>query len=281
MVDEKVTISHCVPTILQMLLGSRAAEGRKFEGWRVIIGGSALPRALCQQAIERGIDVFAGYGMSETCPVLTVSHVLPELAGDPISEVPYRVKAGLPVPLVDLRIVDPEMRDVRRDDVASGEIVVRAPWLTRGYVKDEPASEALWAGGYLHTQDIGTIDRHGYLHITDRIKDVIKTGGEWVSSLQLEDLIARHPQVAEVAVIGVTDPKWGERPVAIIVPRPGSRIDPEDIVAHVRQFVSTGEISKFAVPETITVVEQLDKTSVGKLDKRLLRQKYGAPRAPK
>jgi acyl-CoA synthetase (AMP-forming)/AMP-acid ligase II len=279
-VDEKVTLSHCVPTILQMILGTPGAQGRDFKGWRVIIGGSALPRALCQQAIERGIDVFAGYGMSETCPVLSVSHVQPELAGDPVSEVPVRVKAGLPIPLVDLRIVDSEMRDLPHDGVASGEIVVRAPWLTQSYVKDEQASEALWADGYLHTQDIGTIDTHGYVHITDRMKDVIKTGGEWVSSLQLEDLIARHAQVAEVAVIGVPDAKWGERPAAIVVPRPGSSIDPDDIKAHVRQFASSGEISRFAVPERITVVGQLDKTSVGKLDKKTLRQKFGAAYAP-
>jgi acyl-CoA synthetase (AMP-forming)/AMP-acid ligase II len=243
-VREKVTFSHCVPTILQMILASPAAQGRDFGGWRMIIGGSALPRALCQAALERGIDVFGGFGMSETCPVLSCARLQPELGGDRDSEVHYRVKAGLPIPLVDLRIVDAEMRDVPHDGVASGEVVVRAPWLTPGYLKDERASEALWRGGWLHTQDIGTIDPHGYLLITDRTKDVIKTGGEWVSSLQLEDLIGQHPGVAEVAVIGVPDAKWGERPRAVVVPRKGTAIDAAALRAHLAVFVERGEISK-------------------------------------
>src|SRR5262249_51611733 len=175
--SEKITISHCVPTILQMILNSPAAQGKSFNGWRVVIGGSALPKALCMAALERGIDVFGGYGMSEPGPVLAASRLHPELCGDPASEVHYRAKAGLPIMLVDLRIVDPDMRDVAHDGVASGEVVARAPWLTRGYHKDERASEALWAGGDLHTQDIGTIDAHRDLLITDRIKDVLKTGG--------------------------------------------------------------------------------------------------------
>jgi fatty-acyl-CoA synthase len=275
---EKVTFSHCVPTILQMILNCPGAQGRDFGGWRVVIGGGAFPRALCLQALERGIDVFGGYGMSETGPVLSVARVQPELCGEPATEVQYRVKAGLPAPLVDLRIVDPDMRDVPHDGVASGEVVARAPWLTRGYHKDERASVALWAGDYLHTQDIGTVDAHGYLLITDRIKDVIKTGGEWVSSLQLEDILSHHVSVAEAAVIGVPDPKWGERPMAIIVPRPGSVPDPQELKAHVLQYAARGEISKYAVPETFVMVESLDKTSVGKLDKKSLRQKYGAAR---
>ena len=276
--SEKVTLSHCVPTIMQMILNCPAAQGRDFGGWRVFIGGSALPKALCTAALERGINIYGGYGMSETCPVLACARLQPELCGDPASEAHYRVKAGLPAPLVDLRIVDAEMRDVARDGVATGEVVVRAPWLTPGYHKDERASEALWAGGYLHTQDIGTIDPYGYLLITDRIKDVIKTGGEWVSSLQLEDILGHHPSVSEVAVIGIPDPKWGERPVAIIVPRPGVVLDTAALHAHLSQWVARGEISKYAVPETFVSVESLDKTSVGKVDKKSLRQKYGAAR---
>jgi fatty-acyl-CoA synthase len=273
-VSEKVTFSHCVPTILQMILASPAAEGRDFKGWRMIIGGSAFPRALCLQALARGIDVFGGYGMSETCPILTIARILPELVGDPVSEVSYRVKAGLPIPLVDIRVVDADGRDLPHDGVASGEVVVRAPWLTPGYHRDERATEALWAGGWLHTQDIGTIDPHDYLLITDRLKDVIKTGGEWVSSLQLEDIIGCHTSVSEVAVIGVLDAKWGERPLAIVVPRPGPH-DARVLKAHVLESVARGEISKFAVPETIVFVKELEKTTVGKHDKRAMRQKYG------
>src|SRR5262249_11411892 len=124
-------------------------------------------------------------------------------------------------------------------------------------------------------QDIGTIDPHGYLLITDRIKDVIKTGGEWVSSLQLEDILVHHPSVAEAAVIGIPDPKWGERPLAIVVAKPGATVDSAVLKAYLGEHVAKGEISKYAVPETFVTAASLDKTSVGKLDKKTLRQKYG------
>lgn len=247
---EAVTFSHCVPTLLQMILSAPGSDKVDFSRWRVVIGGSALPKALCQAALERGIDIVAGYGMSETCPVIAMSAVRPELLDGPGSDVPYRVKAGLPPPLVDLRIVDTDMRDVPHDGVSVGEVVVRAPWLTQGYYKNPEASEILWEGGYLHTSDIGSIDRYGYLQITDRIKDVIKTGGEWVSSLQIEDIISQHPGVEEVAVIGVDDPKWGERPMAIVALRDRG-LDADAIKAHVLAEAQRGVISKYAVPAHI------------------------------
>jgi fatty-acyl-CoA synthase len=172
--------------------------------------------------------------------------------------------------------VDPEMRDVAHDGKTAGEIVVRAPWATQGYFKNPEASEILWEGGYLHTNDIGVIDSDGYLQITDRLKDVIKTGGEWVSSIELEDLILRHPAVAEAAVIGVKDDKWGERPLAVVVLKPSEDTDAESIRSHVAEFVSCGTIPKFAIPERILFVPELEKTSVGKLDKKILRQRYGS-----
>ena len=150
-----------------------------------------------------------------------VAHVRSaDLDGDPEREVEFRTRAGMTAPLVDLRIVDPDMKDVPHDGKSAGEIVLRAPWLTQGYFNNPEGSEELWAGGYLHTSDIAVIDADGYVHITDRIKDVIKTGGEWVSSLQIEDLISQCPGVAEAAVIGVKDDKWGERPIALVVKGP-------------------------------------------------------------
>ena len=271
---EKVTFSHGVPTLLHMVLTSPAAAQADLRGWKVIVGGSALPRGLAQAALERGIDIFAGYGMSETCPVLTLAQVKTPLLGDPEREVDARTRAGLPVPLVDLRIVDTEMRDVPHDGKSAGEVVARAPWLTQGYYRNAEASEVLWEGGFLHTNDIGVIDGDGYLQITDRIKDVIKTGGEWVSSLEIEDLISRHPAVSEVAVIGVKDAKWGERPLALVVPKSGRSVDLEAIRAHLGEFVGAGRISKYAVPQQLHVVPAIDKTSVGKIDKKLLRAKY-------
>src|SRR5271166_6321797 len=206
---EKVTISHCVPTILQMMLASARNKGVALSGWTVLIGGSALPQALARQAMELGIDVFGGYGMSETCPVLTIARLKAHAeAWDIDRQLEVRCKAGRPIPMVQIRIVDEAMNEVPHDNASQGEVVVRAPWLTQGYLKETQSSEKLWAGGWLHTGDIGVIDGEGYLRITDRVKDVIKTGGEWISSLDLEELIRKHPGVADAAVIGVPDPKW-------------------------------------------------------------------------
>jgi len=166
------------------------------------------------------------------------------------------------------------MNDVAQDGVAQGEIVVRAPWLTRGYLKDPTNTETLWAGGWLHTGDIAVRDADGFLRITDRLKDVIKTGGEWVSSLDVEDLILRHPAVAEVAVIGIPDKKWSERPMAVIVVKAGQKVSVDEIRAHLRGFAARGLISFYAVPEQVKFVESLPRTSVGKLNKRSLRETF-------
>ena len=273
---EKVTFSHCVPTILHMLLASPAAGEVDLSGWKVIIGGSALPKGLAKLAMDRGIDVFTGYGMSETCPILSLAQLKPSMTAlDAEQQIDYRTKSGLPVQLVDLRIVDEQMRDVPHDGEASGEVVARAPWLTQGYLNDPANSEQLWRGGYLHTNDIGTINPEGYLQITDRIKDVVKSGGEWISSLAIEDLISQYPGVSEVAVIGKPDEKWGERPLALIVlaeVRAG-QVTERDIQAHVKAVADRGAISKWAVPD-VRFVDALERTSVGKLDKKVLRQKY-------
>ncbi|MBL8472587.1 MAG: fatty acid--CoA ligase [Rhodocyclaceae bacterium] len=273
---EKVTFSHCVPTILHMLMGSPLSHDVDLRGWKIIIGGSALPKGLAQVALDRGIDVFTGYGMSETCPILSLAQVKTELQGDRARELDYRTKAGMPIPLVNLRIVGENMREVPHDGKAAGEIVVRTPWLTQGYYKNPEASEVLWEGGYLHTNDIGVIDSEGYLTITDRIKDVIKTGGEWVSSLELEDVISRHPAVSESAVIGVKDAKWGERPVALVVLKAEheDKVEKKAIREHVKDYAERGLISKFAVPEKVIFVKSLEKTSVGKMNKKLLRELY-------
>ncbi|MCP5419949.1 MAG: fatty acid--CoA ligase [Gammaproteobacteria bacterium] len=271
---EKVTFSHCVPTILHMLLTNPAAKDADLRGWKVIIGGSALPKGLAQNALDHGIDVFTAYGMSETCPILTLAQIKTSLQGDPTHELEIRTKTGLPIPLVDLQTVDDELRPVARDGKAVGEVVVRAPWLTQGYRKNPHASEDLWSGNYLHTGDIGVIDTEGYLQITDRIKDVIKTGGEWVSSLELEDVISRHPSVSEVAVIGIKDAKWGERPMALVVLKENCSAEAEDIKAHVKTLAEEGVISKYAVPEQVRLVEAIDKTSVGKFNKKILREKF-------
>jgi fatty-acyl-CoA synthase len=272
---EQVTFSHCVPTILHMLLLTPYGKQVDLTNWKVIIGGSALTTGLAKTALERGIDVFTGYGMSETCPILTLAQMEdPAVLADADANVAVRVKTGRPVPLVALRTVDAQMGDCPRDGKSAGEVVVRTPWLTQGYLHNPEASEHLWDGGWLHTQDIGHIDPQGYLQVTDRIKDVIKTGGEWVSSLELEDLIGRHPGVSEVAVIGVPDEKWGERPLALVVLKPdfAGQVSVQDIQAHVKVFADQGHISKYGVPENVRFVESLARTSVGKLNKRAMRE---------
>ncbi|HGM7333983.1 TPA: fatty acid--CoA ligase [Stenotrophomonas maltophilia] len=268
---EKVTFSHCVPTILHMLLEHPAAADTDLARWKVIIGGAALPRALAQRALARGIDIFGGYGMSETCPLLTVAQIDAEAVTDADEVLSLRTKAGIPVPLVELRIVDPDMNEVAHDGIATGEVVVRAPWLTEGYLHDPAASEALWAGGYLHTGDIGNIDEGGYLRVTDRIKDVIKTGGEWISSLALEDIIALHPAVSEVAVIGIADTKWGERPLPLVVRQPGSDVTEAEIIELIAARSRAGDISRYAIPERVSFVDSIERTSVGKINKKKLR----------
>jgi fatty-acyl-CoA synthase len=276
--SEGVTFTHGVPTILQMLLNAAAAANVDLSGLKMVIGGSALPKALAKQALAAGIDIFAGYGMSETGPLAAVSHVRSkDLTGDPDDEVEFRAKAGIAGPLVDLRIVDSDMKSVPHDGKSAGEIVLRAPWLTQGYFNNPEGSEQLWAGGYLHTSDIAVVDANGYVHITDRIKDVIKTGGEWVSSLQIEDLISQCAGIAEAAVIGVKDDKWGERPLALVVKRSSDTNDVSEtaIKDHLKVFADKGVISKYGIPEKIIFVDSIPKTSVGKINKKELRERYG------
>ncbi len=270
LVTKKVTFSHCVPTIIQMLLQAEAAKSIDLSGWKVIIGGSALPKALAMGALERGIDIYTGYGMSETCPLLTLAQLTPELENaDLETQADYRTRTGRPVAMVQLRIVDAEMNDVPHDGKSQGEVVVRAPWLTQGYLHDTEKSEELWAGGWLHTGDVAVMSEDGWLKIVDRIKDVIKTGGEWVSSIDLEGMILQHPGVGECAVVGVPDEKWGERPVALVVKKGDA--DEEGIKTMMADYADKGIISRYGIPDRVIFVDELPRTSVGKLDKKKMR----------
>jgi fatty-acyl-CoA synthase len=269
---ERVTFSHCVPTILHMLMNDPSFPDIDLSRWKVVIGGSAMPRALCKALLAKGADVFSGYGMSETCPVLTIAQVDVEgLSED--EEAQIRCKTGRPIPLVELRVVDENMNDIARGSGDVGEVVVRTPWLTQAYLKDKRNSEVLWKGGYLHTGDVANIDDRKYISITDRIKDVIKIGGEWVSSLELEDVISLHPAVQEVAVIGTPDEKWGERPLALVVSK--EEVKGKELVKHVQGFIDKGILTKQALLLKVEFVESIDKTSVGKINKRVLREKHG------
>lgn len=270
--DHGVTFSHCVPTILQMLLNADGAKDFDFDGMRVIIGGSALNRSLYEGALAKGMQLSAAYGMSETCPMISAGYINLELeAGSESDRVGHRIKAGVPGPMVDAQIVDTDGNMLPKDGKTQGELVLRAPWLTQAYFREPEKSKELWAGGWMHTGDVVTIDPMGFIDIRDRIKDVIKTGGEWLSSLELEDLISRSPTIKEVAVVGIPDPRWDERPFALVVAAAGQEVTADSLCEHLMPFVDEGRINKWAIPTQIAVVNEIPKTSVGKLDKKRIR----------
>jgi fatty-acyl-CoA synthase len=244
--------------------------------WKIIIGGSSLSTALALAAMKKGVDIYVGYGMSETCPILSLAQLTPEmLKADEEEQARIRTKTGKAVGLVDIRIVDEEMNDVVRDGKSTGEIIVRSPWLTTGYLKDQKNSENLWRGGYLHTGDIANCDKAGYFKITDREKDIIKVGGEWVSSLELEDVIHKHLSVSEVSVVSIPDDKWGEKPLALIVTKAEDKKTLEkEIVNLIKEFIKKGLMARESMLLKIHFVDEILKTSVGKPNKKAMREKY-------
>ena len=272
---EAVTFSHCVPTILQMLLTAPEADDADLSNWKVIIGGAALSKGLALSAAQRGISTFAAYGMSETCPFVTAADMsgIDEVTTDDES-ITKRCKTGQPTVLVDLRVVDADMNDIPRGGSVTGEIIMRTPWLTQGYTGNNEASNELWKGGYLHTGDVGYLDHQGTLHITDRMKDVIKSGGEWISSIKLEDIVSNCEGICEVAAIGIVNERWGERPLILAV-KSDSAVNVDDVQSAIQTEVEQGRLTKWAIPERIEFIDELPKTSVGKIDKKRLRTLFG------
>jgi fatty-acyl-CoA synthase len=280
---EKATWSHMVPTILNMVLHHPSIENHKeaLSNWKVVIGGAALPTELAKKAMSYGIKIMAGYGLSETAPILTLAVPAEAEYELPPMEMLEKslLKTGLPVPLVDLRVVDKDMKDVPRDGKTIGEIVIRSPWATKEYYKDPVLTEELWSGGWLHTRDLATIDATGYVKIADRAKDAVKSGGEWISTIQLEDILMHHPLVLEAAVIGAKHEEWGERPIAIVSKKSiaGKECTEQDLREHMMRSVDDGKIAKFWVPDSFVILsEPLPKTSTGKIDKKPLREKYSS-----
>jgi len=270
----RVTFSHCVPTILQMLLHHPGSAAVDFNGLKLVIGGAALPKGLALQAQARGIRIMGGYGMSETCPVVAAPHLKPHHeSADPDGQLDVLTRTGFPFPLVDVGIRGPnhELLPPGKDNV--GELVLRSPWLTSGYHRDPERSAQLWQGGWLHTGDIAYLDDEGYIRITDRLKDVIKIGGEWISSLELENALSQHEAVKEVAVVGIPDPKWDERPHAEVVLRDGfiGKVSERDLARFLHRSIDSGAIHKRAILTEIQFTDALPRTSVGKIDKKAIR----------
>lgn len=271
---EGVTYSHGVPTVLRMLLDTAESTGTDLTGWTMGIGGSALSPALYEEGLRRGMRLVAGYGMSETCPSISVARPPAGEAGDRSEQIAAMTGAGITYPLVYAKVVDEDMRELPRDGQSRGELVLRSPWLASSYLGDEAATEALWKGGWMHTQDVATIDKHGRIAICDRLKDVIKSGGEWIPSLDLERIIALVLGVGEVAVVGVPDARWGERPIAVIVPSGEEPLSLDAVNAPLQAASARGAISRYARIDRIECVAALPRTTVGKIDKKALRRQF-------
>jgi len=274
---EKVTFSHCIPTIIHMLVTNPVAKKVDLSKWKVVIGGAALPRTLAKAAMELGIQISSAFGMSETCPLVTAANLKGNMLSlDEEKKLDIYIKTGLPAPLVEVEVVDPSGKFLPHDGKSTGELIMRAPWLTQSYYKDPEKTASLWQDGWLHGGDVAYIDPDGYVQLTDRLKDVIKTGGEWVSSLDMENQVSQHPAVSEAAVIGIPDAKWGERPLVIIVPKPEfkGKLTIDEMKLYMKKLADEGKIPKYGIPERYELVDALPRTSVGKVNKIVLRKTF-------
>ncbi len=262
--EERPTLAAGVPTIWNDLLHySRDHEVDLSSLRAVTAGGSAVPRSLMEQFQERfGVPMIQGWGMTETSPLCALG--LPPKSASPGEEMEYRARTGRVVPGVELRVVAEDGSVLPNDGKTVGEFEVRGPWVTGSYYGDP--SPDRFHEGWLRTGDVGWLDSRGYMQISDRTKDVIKTGGEWISSVELENAIMAHPDVVEAAVVGVPDPRWDERPLACVVLRSGAGID-----GRVLSEFLGARVAKWWIPERWAFVEEIPKTSVGKFDKKALR----------
>ena len=275
---EGVTLGLGVPTIWLGFAAHLQATGARCTTLRgVLSGGAAVPPALTEAFEERGIAMVQGWGMTEMSPLGTVSALKAKhLALDAAGQRAIKAKAGRPVFGVEMKIVDENGRTLPHDGTSVGEVMVRGPWIISGYFEDEEATyAAVEADGWLRTGDVAAIDADGYMQIVDRSKDVIKSGGEWISSIDLENAVLAHDDVAEAAVIAVPHPRWGERPLLIVAPRPGCRPDRDDVIALLaRQF------PRWMLPDDMVTVPELPHTATGKLMKTRLREMFRDHKLP-
>jgi fatty-acyl-CoA synthase len=274
--DLRVTVTGGVPTVLIGLLGVLEQQHYDLSSLRCVpCGGSAVPESLLKSFDELGIDVVQAWGMTETTPLATLSRPRSSMqAWSAAQRRAVRAKQGTAVPFVDLRIVDDNGRELPWDGASMGELQVRGPWVVGEYYHDD-RSAAAFQDGWFKTGDIATIDADGYVQITDRAKDVIKSGGEWISSVELENAIMAHPDVLEAAVVGLAHERWQERPLACVVPKPGRQLSKAAIVEHLES-----RVAKWWLPEDVVFVEALPRTSVGKIAKRELREQFKDYRWP-
>ena len=270
---ERVTIAAGVPTIWMGVLNE--IDGRDVTSLRSIpCGGSAVPKHLSEAYREKiGIPILQAWGMTETSPLASAAKVkstMLSLSED--EQADYRASIGLPAFGVQARIADQETgEELPWDGETSGELQVAGPWIAKEYYNDSRSPESFTADGWLKTGDVATIDSEGFMHIVDRTKDVVKSGGEWISSVELENEIMAHPSIAEAAVIGVKHPKWSERPLACVVVKPGETLTREDVLAFL-----DGRVAKWWLPDDVVFIDEVPKTSVGKFSKRDLRDQFAS-----
>ncbi len=263
---ERPTVAGAVPTIWADVLRHTKEHGSDLSSLRLVpCGGSAVPEALMRGFDEIGVRIVQAWGMTETSPVATVAHPPPGSSGEEAWQA--RISQGRVLAGLEMRIVGDGDVVLPNDGEAVGEVAIRGPWITGAYYKDEDPDK--FHDGWLRTGDVGTLSPGGFLTLTDRAKDVIKSGGEWISSVELENHLMAHPDVLEAAVVGVPDDRWQERPLASVVVREGATVTPE----RLKEFL-TGRVAKWQVPERWTFIEEVPKTSVGKFDKKVLRRRY-------
>jgi fatty-acyl-CoA synthase len=271
----KVTVAAGVPTIWAGLYHELKSKPRDLSSIRaLVVGGAAMPRALIE-AFEKdlGVNVLHAWGMTETSPLGTVSIPLRRHLALPENERwDVKAKQGYPVPGIELRLASESGEELPWDGVTMGELQVRGPWVAREYFKLAPEPEHFTRDGWFRTGDVATIGEDGFMQITDRTKDLIKSGGEWISSVAVENALMAHPKVKEAAVIAVPSEKWGERPWAVVVPAPSAGdVSHEELSAHL-----LAQFPRFWLPDEVVFVDEIPKTSVGKLDKKVLRHRYAA-----
>jgi len=268
--DLRVTVTGGVPTILIGLLGVVEQQHYDLSSLRCVpCGGSAVPQSLIERFDQLGVNVLQAWGMTETAPLATLSQPRSWMHDwSSAQRGAVRAKQGTAVPAIELRIVDDAGDEVPWDGTCIGELEVRGPWVVGSYYND-PRSDEAFHDGWFKTGDIASMDPDGFVQITDRAKDVIKSGGEWISSVELENEIMGHPQVLEAAVIGLAHERWQERPLACVVAKPGQHPTKETIMEHLKS-----RVAKWWLPEDVVFIEALPKTSVGKIAKRELRARF-------
>ncbi|MBV9607744.1 MAG: AMP-binding protein, partial [Solirubrobacterales bacterium] len=270
--EETVTLTAGVPTVWMAMLKAINDEPKRWDLSalrRLLVGGSAVPKSMIEGYHQHGLEIVQGWGMTETSPLASTSTLPPELdSASEDEQFGYRARQGIPAPFVDIRARGDDGELIPWDDQAMGELEVRGPWVAAAYFQGT-GTEKFTDDGWFQTGDVVKIDRRGSIRITDRSKDLVKSGGEWISSVDMENLLMGHPAVAEAAVIAVPDEKWDERPMAVVVLKSGAEATPDDLREHL-----ASNFAKWQLPERVEFIDEIPRTATGKFKKTALREQF-------